>query len=200
MAKSAVAGVVDRKGGMRVVVTQPWRMRHHVEDGERLFVVPKLRVQEPVPWDEIPIVIAKAEKHVRASLRLNNKCGDCKKCCVTLFLRTQQFTKPSHTACQHHSTLTGCTIYKDRPLQCSTFKCHWLKSQGTRDAMPESLRPDRCGVILTDDTTNGDPNVIEMHADIPEDTSRGVFAVHKEWLSSMGKRMKLVTYYYGEEK
>jgi hypothetical protein len=64
MALSAVAGIVDSSGGLRVVVTQRERMHHHISKGEKLFIVPGMRVQEPVPWDEIPVVIRKVELYV----------------------------------------------------------------------------------------------------------------------------------------
>jgi len=47
---SAVAGIVDQNGGLRIVVTQRRQMRAHVGKGEMLFIVPGLKVQEPVPW------------------------------------------------------------------------------------------------------------------------------------------------------
>jgi hypothetical protein len=61
---SAVAGILDRKGGLRVVVTQRWRMRHHVAKGELLFVVPGFKIQEPVPWNYIPVLIRRVELYI----------------------------------------------------------------------------------------------------------------------------------------
>lgn len=69
---SAIAGIVDRNGVLlRVVVTQRWRMRHHVGKGERLFVLPDLQVQEPVAHNEIAPLIERVRKHV--SDRLGGK-------------------------------------------------------------------------------------------------------------------------------
>lgn len=61
---SVVAGIVDKNGGLRVVVTQPWLMHHHVSEGERAIVVPRVRVKEPVAWDKIPDVIEIVKKHI----------------------------------------------------------------------------------------------------------------------------------------
>jgi hypothetical protein len=61
---SAVAGIIDRKGGIRFVVTQRWRMRHHVKKGEMLFVVPGFLIQEPVEWNYIPVLIRRVELYV----------------------------------------------------------------------------------------------------------------------------------------
>ena len=46
--KSQVAGILDKGGGFRVVITQPGQFHHHVGPGERLFVIPDLMVEEPV--------------------------------------------------------------------------------------------------------------------------------------------------------
>ena len=66
---SAVAGIVDRNGVLlRVVVTQRWRMRNHVGKGERLFVVPGMQVQEPIPHKDVAPLIEKVRKHVATVL------------------------------------------------------------------------------------------------------------------------------------
>ena len=65
---SAVAGIIDRNGGLRVVVTERWRMQQHVGHGERLFIVSDLEVQEPVRWGQVPDVIEAVKQHI-ASLQ-----------------------------------------------------------------------------------------------------------------------------------
>jgi len=66
--KSAVAGIIDQNGGLRVVVTQRWRMRYHVKKGERLFIVPHLKVQEPVLGKDQIDLIARVESYVASQL------------------------------------------------------------------------------------------------------------------------------------
>ena len=61
---SIIAGVVDGMGGFRVVVTQPWLVHHHVNEGERAVIVPRLTVREPVAWDKITDVIEIVKKHI----------------------------------------------------------------------------------------------------------------------------------------
>ena len=68
MAKSAVAGIVDRNGGLRIVVTQRWRMQHHVGKGERLFVVPDLKVQEPLTIAQAAPIIEAVKRHIQIEL------------------------------------------------------------------------------------------------------------------------------------
>ena len=64
MAKSAVAGIVDANGGLRVVVTEHWRMGFHVRHGERLFIVPDLEVQEPLSMAQAAPIIEIVKKHI----------------------------------------------------------------------------------------------------------------------------------------
>ena len=65
---SAVAGILDRGGGFRVVITQPELMHHHVGPGERLFVVPGLMVQEPVEDSaQIRDLVGRVERHIAAN-------------------------------------------------------------------------------------------------------------------------------------
>ena len=66
--RSSVAGIVDVNGGLRVVVTERWRLHSHVGHGERLFIVPGLKVQEPVSWGRVPDVIEAVRQHI-ASLQ-----------------------------------------------------------------------------------------------------------------------------------
>lgn len=201
---SAVAGIVDDKGGFRVVVTQRWRMHHHVnrKRGERLFVVPNLEVEEPVPWDQIPWVIAQAQNYTNKCLHPINHCGECKACCITPFLVTDKFTKPAHQPCQHLCN-TGCHIYWDRPEPCRQFECMWLKSQQRNDVMPPELRPDRCGVIfVNEDTEGGDPLVFEVHPDAyrPDCVEAPAVRGYIDDMQRAGYKAKLITCYTGERK
>lgn len=61
---SNVAGIIDKDGGFRVVVTQRWRYHHHVAAGEKLFIVPGYEVREPIPWDDIPSLIKRVELYI----------------------------------------------------------------------------------------------------------------------------------------
>lgn len=83
---SAVAGVLDTYGGLRVVVTQRWRMRHHKRHDELLFVVPEFWVREPVEWDAIPYTIARVERHVAEWIRSRNDPDTLDNPCIKLYL------------------------------------------------------------------------------------------------------------------
>lgn len=75
MPRSHVAGILSMDGGLRVVVTRRKGdfERHHRRPGERVLIVPDLRVKEPVPWDKIPWLIGRVERHVRAWMREQNE-------------------------------------------------------------------------------------------------------------------------------
>jgi|SRR6516162_5282561 hypothetical protein len=163
MSLSAVAGILDTKGGLRVVVTQRFRMRHHIGKGERLFVVPGYEVEEPVPWDDIPELIERVKKHVQQQLAPDNRCGGCNLCCI--LPSVNEIKKPEYTVCHFCSVEWGCLKYNTRPKSCRNFSCMWLKSQDRNDRMGPQLRPDRCGAFFTENSKADDPLVFEVHGE-----------------------------------
>lgn len=194
---SAVAAILKPDGGFRVVVTQIYRMAHHVAKGERIFIVPKLRVKEPIPFDESHDVIEAARKYMMSQIAPVNHCGECKACCVTLYINEDGLKKASHTPC-HKLCADGCSLYWKRPKPCSTFECGWLKSQKSHTPMSAELRPDKCGVILHHDTSDYigekvDPDLIEAHYERGRDPTPEIIA----YLAA--KKVKTVTHYWGEE-
>lgn len=66
--------------------------------------------------------------------------------------------------------------------------------------MAPELRPDKSGVILTTGDLADEPDVVQMHASIEEDTRRGAFGLYRMAQEAAGKVMKPITYYYGEDK
>lgn len=202
---SSVAGILDVGGGFRVVVTSRWRIRFHVQKWERAFIAPRLLVEEPVPWDRMPAVIEAGRRAVLDGLAPNNKCGECKECCITPYIKTQDFTKPSHQACHNCAhTKTGCAIYWNRPLQCQEFKCLWLKSQSTDRPMPPELRPDKALVILTGPELPDEPyDKIYIHPQhkVSRDTNSCRMSERMAaWLAASGRSQMIVTHYHGEDK
>lgn len=191
---SALAGIIDERGGLRVVVTEAWRLHHHVGKDEQLFVVPDVTVKEPVPWEEVPDVIETVQKHVSRTLAPVNHCGDCRACCFTLFIDDTELKKPSNQWCQNCAADFGCKVYHARPSPCKEFVCGWLGSQSLNDRMAPELRPDKCGAIFTKDTQNNDPLVIECHGEPNADAWR--------WINEMqavGYKVKNITHYVGEK-
>lgn len=193
---SAVAGILDKKGGLRVVVTQRWRMRHHVGKGEKLFVVPDMEVKEPVPWDDIPPLIETVQKHVASTLAPVNHCGECRACCFIPkvddkpYVQFAGMQQQSGQWCQNCSD-KGCKIYWKRPTTCREFVCLWLASQKRNYKMEADLRPDKCGVIFQEDSTTNDPLVFEVHGEPNADAWR--------WINEMqrlGYKARKITSYF----
>lgn len=203
MPRSAVAGILSPDGGLRTVVTQRWRMRDHLKRGEQLFVVPGLLVDEPVPWGEEAALIRQVHRHVVRTLAPENSCGECRECCVTLYIAPgngwTRPAKPSHVACEWCDKEVGCLVHFNRPAPCRKFECLWLKSQDRNWRMGPELRPDRCGVILTGpDTDAGDPEWIRYaHPSIHKPISEAMIDYIRE-VESDGTRVVNVTRYTGE--
>jgi len=62
--KSIVAGIVSPGGGFRVVVEKRHDIHCHVFPGERLYILPGVKVTEPVSFDKVPNLIKKVEDYV----------------------------------------------------------------------------------------------------------------------------------------
>ena len=69
----------------------------------------------------------------------DSRCGECTACCITL--PVDALSKPANEMCVHCDG--GCTIYEDRPQDCSLFECAYLQSTAQIE-----LRPDNCGIIF----------------------------------------------------
>ncbi len=71
------------------------------------------------------------------------ECGPCTTCCAELAIDDRGLHKPAHELCVHCRSGQGCTIYESRPPTCRDWHCarHHL------GGMPDSLRPDRSGLL-----------------------------------------------------
>jgi hypothetical protein len=61
---SCVSAVVDRYGGVRVIITKPDRIAHHLGADEIAYTVPDYFVWEPVPWGLTHWIIRVAYRHL----------------------------------------------------------------------------------------------------------------------------------------
>jgi hypothetical protein len=59
--KSVIAAILDRYGGVRVVVTHRHLLKNHKRDDEICVTVPHVTLHEPIGWNKIPEVVARAE-------------------------------------------------------------------------------------------------------------------------------------------
>jgi len=65
--KCPVAIIVSPNGGTRVIIAPLEDMPNHLTEGEKLVIVPDYQVDEPVPFFDIPAVVAKAEEYLKWS-------------------------------------------------------------------------------------------------------------------------------------
>jgi hypothetical protein len=79
-------------------------------------------------------------------------CGSCSLCCKVMEIK--ELDKPAGAWCPHFKAGAGCRIYGAHPGSCRAFQCMWLISPG----MPETVRPDRCKVVLV--MEDGGSNII----------------------------------------
>lgn len=118
-----------------------------------------------------------------AELAPGRECGSCTACCKIPAIDTATLRKPAGVMCPN-CTGSSCGIYDSRPEPCRTFYCLWRKV----GAMPESLRPDRIGVMFTIESVNPPQNPFEKQFVI----ARAVNSIAD--LDSPGARAALQTF------
>lgn len=75
------------------------------------------------------------------------ECGECTLCCKMAKINT--YKSPEGKYCKHCEINKGCKIYVDRPYECSSFECAWLKGN-----IPEKFYPKNCGFLVEQITDN----------------------------------------------
>ena len=55
--------VLDHGGGWRFVVTRKWEIKAHLIKGEKFIEVPRVRIAEPVEWDDVGRTVRLAERY-----------------------------------------------------------------------------------------------------------------------------------------
>jgi Fe-S-cluster containining protein len=88
-------------------------------------------------------------------------CGGCTACCNVLLI--QDIHKPVNTACPN-CTKDGCSIYSNKPQTCNEFECAYLHGKN----VPESLRPDNCGVIFVKRSDTRFDGVVIPNAEVTD--------------------------------
>lgn len=69
-------------------------------------------------------------------------CGKCTLCCY--FLPVSEYDSEEYKYCSNCTPKMGCMVYETRREVCKSFGCLWWHEL----SMPESLRPDKCGVMF----------------------------------------------------
>jgi len=122
-------------------------------------------------------------------------CGSCSLCCTVMKVEMPpEEPKPWGKPCQHLcSKGPGCSIYRDRPVACRDFECFWLTSQRWPAlALPSGLRPDRCGVVVT---VNSSGSII-VHCQYPASWKRSPI---REWLVEKAAQTIVIIDHHGSD-
>lgn len=69
-------------------------------------------------------------------------CEGCTLCCKLLSIA--ELAKPQQEWCKHCNPKKGCTIYEQRPTECSRFFCGYLLEDGIGD----HWKPAKCKMVL----------------------------------------------------
>jgi len=64
--------------------------------------------------------------------------------------------KPPGVWCRHFKAGAGCAIYTDRPGECRTFECEWLRNE----RWAKDWRPDRSKMIMVTENDGKRLNVV----------------------------------------
>ena len=89
MSLSSVAGILDGYGGWHTVVAPRASLKHHVRPGQIMCIVPGFKIAEPVPWNDIPMVINRAELAILEWIGTRNDLSDP---AIALFLLRRKRT------------------------------------------------------------------------------------------------------------
>jgi hypothetical protein len=91
------------------------------------------------------------------NLAPGRECGACVVCCESLKIDWPDLKKEADVLCRHN-TGRGCNIYDTRPDGCKTWFCLWRRI----GALPDAMRPDRCGLLISIDRTVPPSNPFEQ--------------------------------------
>lgn len=69
-------------------------------------------------------------------------CGSCSLCCKLMGI--SELEKQPGRWCWNFQRGMGCRIYHDRPTECRTFECEWLREP----RWPDDWRPDRSKFVM----------------------------------------------------
>jgi len=92
------------------------------------------------------------------------ECGECHFCCDLLTPDRTRRRLPSDQPCPNYSRRNGCAIQAHRPPTCANWHCAWRELAW----LPEECRPDRCGMMLTLERDERQPEVQYVLARAPD--------------------------------
>lgn len=86
-------------------------------------------------------------------------CGSCNVCCIELEIEDPELSKPGCSVCPNLKS-NQCSIYHNKPKQCTDFNCSWLLGYGEED-----LRPDMSGLMVFPRMFNGGTWIVAIEVE-----------------------------------
>lgn len=96
-------------------------------------------------------------------------CGNCHVCCYETLI--ESIGKPEGKLCKHYKN--GCSVYDNKPKQCTSYKCSWLEGHGDKKD-----RPDKSGLIV--DIKPIDNNYYICAREVRENADRHILETMKD--------------------
>lgn len=102
--------------------------------------------------EKVPRRMEPVHRIQAAGERDSRECGGCTACCTVMSVT--EIGNASGMRCPNECD-GGCAIYEVRPAGCRGFTCLWLADD--RGVLGPEHRPDRIGLVLTDDGESTGP-------------------------------------------
>lgn len=117
-------------------------------------------------------------------------CGDCTACCSGQLLGVAHGNFFGCGKACVFLTDNKCGIYDIRPKVCRGFQCGW-----SQHLLPEDLRPDKCGLMVSVIKTPNEQylQIIEVDKNISFDYYKRV----EDHLKKLGVRIERIPYHHG---
>lgn len=104
-------------------------------------------------------------------------CEECNGCCSGQ-LAADIHGRNMHSGKPCDFLLKGlCSIYEDRPRVCHSFQCGW-----SQHLLPDDMRPDKCGIMVSVETTKDGEQflrLIELWPNPPQESYKKIFEAAK---------------------
>jgi Fe-S-cluster containining protein len=104
-------------------------------------------------------------------------CGECTACCTGRLIGNAYGNSFNPSRKCVFLVQEKCSIYSTRPDLCRKYQCSW-----SEHLFDESMRPDKCGVIVTTKSINGKQflEVVNLWDDVPYSTYKKIEEISKE--------------------
>ena len=105
------------------------------------------------------------------------ECGECTACCTWLQGSAYGHDFGRGNSCKFLCE-SGCSIHKVRPKMCEQYFCAWAQ-----ELLPEEMRPDKCGVLVS--VENGNIGQYLRIISTDQEINMSTLDYFKEWSQIM---------------